>query len=114
MVGKTISAYTDQETSERIEAISKRESRKRAQIAGMAVKFFVNLSDEARTAWFQIEALASPQELEQIQQQIARTLLDAHYTMVHQQVLHEIKVDNLGSLETEDDILAAAVSLSEL
>jgi predicted transcriptional regulator len=112
MNGKTISAYTDTETAQRIEGIAKREHRKKAQIAGSALKFFVNLPEEARTAWRQIEAMGTPEEIEQISQDIARTLLNAQYEMAHKQVIQEISTEHLGSLETEDDLLHVAVSLT--
>lgn len=112
MTGKTISAYTDAETAQRIEGIAKREHRKKAQIAGAALKFFVNLPEEARTAWRQIEALGSPEEIERISQDIARTLLHAQYEMAHKQVVQEMTTEHLGCLETEDDLLTTAVSLT--
>ncbi|NJN37938.1 MAG: hypothetical protein HC790_03125 [Acaryochloridaceae cyanobacterium CSU_3_4] len=112
MTGKTISAYTDADTANRIEWIATRENRKKAQIAGSAVKLFVNLPTEARTAWRQIEALGSPEEIEQISQDIARALLNAQYAMAHKQVMQEMTTEHLGSLETEDDLLNAAVSLT--
>jgi hypothetical protein len=112
MTGKTISAYTDAETAQRIEGIAKREHRKKAQIAGSALKFFVNLPEEARMAWRQIEALGTPDEIEQIAQDIARTLLNAQYEMANKQVIQEMSTEHLGSLETEDDLLSAAVSLT--
>jgi predicted transcriptional regulator len=112
MMGKTISAYTDADTANRIEWIATREHRKKAQIAGSAVKLFVNLPEEARTAWRQIEALGTPAEIEQISQDIARALLHAQYAMAHKQVIQEMTTEHLGSLETEDDLLNAAVSLT--
>ena len=112
MTGKTISAYTDAETAYRIESIAQREHRKKAQIAGTAVKFFVGLPEEARTAWRHIEALGTPDEIEQISQDIARTLLHAQYAMAHKQVVQELNTETLGTLKTEDEILDAAVSLT--
>jgi hypothetical protein len=112
MTGKTISAYTDTDTASLIEWIATRENRKKAQIAGSAVKLFVNLPEEARTAWRQIEALGTPAEIEQISQDIARALLHAQYAMAHKQVIQEMTTEHLGSLETEDDLLDAAVSLT--
>lgn len=112
MAGKTISAYTDTETANRIETIAQREHRKKAQIAGTAVKFFVGLPEEARTAWRQIEALGTPAEIEQISQDIARTLLHAQYAMAHKQIVQELKTEPLGNMETEDQLLDAAISLT--
>jgi hypothetical protein len=112
MAGKTISAYTDAETAHQIESIALREHRKKAQIAGAALKFFVGLPEEARTAWRQIEALGTPEEIERISQDIARTLLHAQYAMAHKQVVQELNTEALGSLETEDEFLDAALSLT--
>jgi predicted transcriptional regulator len=112
MAGKTISAYTDNATAERIELIAQREQRRKAQIAGTAVKFFVGLSDEARAAWLQIEALGSAVEIEKLKQDIARTILDAQYQMVHRQIMDEIQTAHLGTLNTEDEILETAVNLT--
>ncbi len=112
MAGKTISAYTDAQTANRIELIAQREHRKKAQIAGTAVKFFVGLPEEARAAWRQIEALGTPEEIEQISQDIARTLLHVQYAMAHKQVVQELKTEHLGILETEDEFLDTAVTLT--
>ncbi len=112
MAGKTISAYTDAETAHRIASIALQEHRKKAQIAGTAVKFFVGLPEEARTAWRQIEALSTPDEIERISQAIAQTLLHAQYAIAHKQVIQELNIEALGSLETEDELLDAAVSLT--
>lgn len=76
------------------------------------MKLFVNLPEEARTAWRQIEALGTPAEIEQISQDIARVLLHAQYAMAHKQVIQEMTAEHLGALETEDDLLNAAVSLT--
>jgi hypothetical protein len=96
MIGKTISAYIDVETAQRIEAIAVLEQRKKAQVAGMALKFFAALPDEARAAWIQLSS-GSPSQ----------------YDLVHQQVLAEMQVEGLGNLATEDDILDVAVSLTQ-
>lgn len=112
MAGKTISAYTDIATAERIELIAQREHRRKAQIAGAAVKFFVGLSDEARAAWLQIEALGSSVEVEKLRQDIARTIVDAQYQMAHRQVIEEIQTAHLGTLKTEDEILETVMNLT--
>jgi hypothetical protein len=72
------------------------------------VKFFVGLPEEAWTAWRHIEALGTPDEIEQISQEIARTLLHGQYAMAHKQVVQE----HLGKLETEDELLDAAIALT--
>ncbi|MBW4554062.1 MAG: ribbon-helix-helix domain-containing protein [Aphanocapsa sp. GSE-SYN-MK-11-07L] len=112
MVGKTISAYTDAETADRIERIAKCEHRKKSQIAGSALKFFISLPTEARTAWRQIEALGTPDEIERISEDIARALLHAQYEMAHKQIIQEMTIEHLGGLDSEDDLLGTAVALT--
>lgn len=113
MAGKTISAYTDMDTANRIESIAKREDRRKAQIAGTALKFFSILPDEARTAWRQIETFGSAADLESTIAEITRILIDAQYEIATQQLTQEIQPEPLGSLATEDDILHTAVSLTQ-
>ena len=113
MAGKTISAYTDTDTADRIESIAKREDRRKAQIAGIALKLFSILPDEARTAWRKIETFGSPADIEHAISDITRILLNAQHEIATQQVAHEINTESLEVLETEDDILAAAVALTE-
>ncbi|MGB7414832.1 MAG: hypothetical protein WA902_11550 [Thermosynechococcaceae cyanobacterium] len=113
MAGKTISAYTDIDTADRIESIAKRDDLRKAQIAGMALKLFSVLPDEARTAWRKIETFGSPADLEQAIADITRILLNAQSAIATQQVAQEINTESLKALETEDDILASALALTE-
>ena len=112
MTGKTISAYTDLDTAQRLEWIAKREQRRKAQIAGAALKLFVNLPEPARTAWHQLEALGSSEDLDRVSQELTRVLLHAQYEMAQRQLVSEMKPDPTLELETEDDLLNAAVSLT--
>ncbi|MEB3336103.1 MAG: hypothetical protein VKJ46_01480 [Leptolyngbyaceae bacterium] len=111
MPGKTISAYTDAETVKRIEAIAVQEQRKKAQVAGMALQFFAALPDEARAAWLQMTA-GNPAEREAIAQEITRVLLQAQSDLAHRRILAEMQTQALGALDTEDEILEVAVSLT--
>ncbi len=112
MAGKTISAYTDLDTAQRFEWIARREQRRKAQIAGAALKLFVNLPEPARAAWHQLEALGSSEDLDRLGQEIARVLLHAQYEMAQHQLLSQMKPTSGYNLETEDDCLDAAVSLT--
>ncbi|PZD70194.1 hypothetical protein C1752_17100 [Acaryochloris thomasi RCC1774] len=113
MAGKTISAYTDTDTADRIESIAKREDRRKAQIAGMALKLFSVLPDEARTAWRKIETFGSPADMEHAIADITRILLNTQHEIATQQVVQEINTESLHALDTEDDLLATAVALTE-
>lgn len=112
MAGKTISAYTDSQTADSVAYLAKIEQRTPAQIAGMALKFFVSLPAPARTAWYQINALGEQGDREKVTREIARTLLNAQHEIARKQVVSQIEVDPQHSLESEDDILSTAVRLT--
>ncbi|MBD2296696.1 DUF4926 domain-containing protein [Anabaena sphaerica FACHB-251] len=42
----------------------------------------------------------------------ARTLVDAQYEITHRQIMEQMKVDNLDEMESDDNILAAALKLT--
>jgi hypothetical protein len=42
---------------------------------------------------------------------IARTIVDVRYQTAHAQLMAEMNIDHLEALNTEDDILAAAVNI---
>ncbi|MHC5854300.1 hypothetical protein [Nostoc sp.] len=112
MAGKTISAYTDTETASRVSYIAKLEHRPTSQIAGMALKFFACLPAEARAALWQLEGMGSTADFEEISREITRILLHAQYKVAHRQIMDHMKFEHLDQLETEDDILEAAVALT--
>lgn len=112
MAGKTISAYTDSETASRVGTIAKVEQRTQAQIGGMALKLFVSLPKEAREALWQIETMGNGQDWESLMNEVTRTVLNVQYRLASQQVIEEMKVDQLGDLDSEDEILQAAVNLT--
>uniref|UniRef100_B8HZ89 Uncharacterized protein n=1 Tax=Cyanothece sp. (strain PCC 7425 / ATCC 29141) TaxID=395961 RepID=B8HZ89_CYAP4 len=113
MSGKTISAYTDTATAERVAALAKLEGRSTAQIGGLALKFFTRLPVEARTALHQIELLGEPGDLEAVLRDITRTLLHRQYEIAQRQVVEQMQIEHLEPLETEDDFLAAAIRLTQ-
>jgi hypothetical protein len=112
MAGKTISAYTDAETASRVSHIAKLEHRRPSQIAAMALKFFACLPPEARTVLWQLEGMGTTADFEEISREITRILLHTQYKVAHRQIMDHMKFENLDQLETEDDILEAAVALT--
>jgi hypothetical protein len=112
MAGKTISAYTDSDTADSVAYLAKIEQRTPAQIAGIALKFFVKLPAPARTAWYQINALGDQSDLEKVTSEIARALLNTQYEISQRQVRESIEIDPQHNLESEDDILSTAIQLT--
>lgn len=112
MGGEIISAYTDAETASRVSNIANLEHRQRSQIAAMALKFFTCLSPEARAVLWQLEGMVSSADLEEISREIMPILLDIQYKVAHRQIMDHMEFENLDQLETEDDILEAAVTIT--
>lgn len=78
----------------------------------LALKFLAYLPTEAYTALQHIEEIASPEDWQKLSYQIARTLVDAQYEITHRQIIEKMKVDNLHEMESDDDILAAALKIT--
>ena len=83
-----------------------------AQNITLALKFLSHLPVEAYTALKHIDATASSEDWQKLTHQIARTLVNIQYEIAHRQIIEHIKVDNLHQLESDDDILAAALELT--
>jgi predicted transcriptional regulator len=107
---ETISAYTDAETARRVRELADQEQRKQAQIAGAALKLYVQLSPEAREAWRAIEQQGAP-ALALMQQEVTRALLHVQYTWAQQQAAEAMGQPTVP-LASEDELLAEAVRLT--
>ena len=113
MTEKTISAHTDPNTADLAAEVAKLEQRKVAQIAGMGLKLFVNLPPEARTVLWRISSEENEAAWLEMVQKISLTLLQYQYSQAHQEVLKEMNVEHLEPLESEDEILRTAITLTE-
>jgi len=112
MTGKTISAYTDEKTAHRFYALAEAESRKPAQVAAMALDFYVSLPKEARDLWRVIALEGTKHDVEEAKIEITRALLNVKSKITHRKMMEEIKVDGLENLETEEDFLLKAIELT--
>jgi hypothetical protein len=112
MAGKTVSAYTDDETAQLIDHLARTEGRTSSQIASAALALYVRLPVEAHTALRQIYALGSPEDLAEVTRRMARLVLNTQFEIAQRAVVEAMQVDNPERLETEGDILAEAVRLT--
>jgi predicted transcriptional regulator len=112
MSGVTVSAHTSQEIVSRLDAIAKAERRNRSQVVSMALDLFVELPPSAREAWLKLSNTNSQQQMKVVMDKIARTIIDAQYQTAHAQLIAEMQIEHLEPLETEDDILTAAVNMT--
>lgn len=109
MSGRTISAYTDDATAQRIAALAKMEDRSTGQIAAAALRLYVNLPSEARQAIRQLETMESPAVMESVKYAMTRILIDAVYAGAHRRLIAQMPE---GEYDTEEDILNEANRLA--
>lgn len=112
MSEETRLTYTDKETDGVMIDLSKIAEQTQAQNINLALKFLPKLPAEAYAALQHIEAIASSEDWQKITYQIARTLVNAQYEITHRQIMEKMKLDNLDEMESDDDILAAALKLT--
>jgi len=112
MSEETRLTYSDKETDGVMIDLSKIAEQTPTQNINLALKFLPKLPAEAYSALQHIEIIASPEDWQKITYQIARTLVDAQYEITHRQIMEKMKVDNLDEMESDDDILAAALKLT--
>ncbi|HEX6748229.1 MAG TPA: hypothetical protein VF092_13115 [Longimicrobium sp.] len=112
MPGKTISAYTDEETAKLVEHIALVEQRKPSQIAAAALAFYVRLPIEAHAALRRLEALAAPEHLTLMRREVTRAISDASFDAAMDSMAPAINERYGDRLQTEEEILAEAVRLT--
>ena len=109
MSGRTISAYTDDATAQRISSLAKMEDRSTGQIAAAALRLYVTLPPEARQAIRQLEATESSDVMEGVKLAMTRLLIDAVYDSTHRSLLKQMpKVE----YSNEDEIIKEANRLT--
>jgi predicted transcriptional regulator len=113
MSGVTVSAHTSKEIVARLDAIAKAERRNLSQVVGTALDLFVKLPPSAREAWLKSSDTGSEQQMKALMDNIARMIVDARYQIAHDRLIAQMSIEHLEPLATEDDILAAAVNLTE-
>jgi predicted transcriptional regulator len=113
MSGVTVSAHTSQEIVDRIDSIAKAERRNRSQVVGMALDIFVELPPSAREVWLKVSTTGSQAQMNTLMDTIARTIIEAQYQAAHTQVIEQMQIEHLEPLETEDDLLTAAVKITK-
>jgi hypothetical protein len=82
------------------------------QVVLMALNLFFELPPPARQAWIELNTTGSTEQMTMIVDQVARVILNAQYQTAHDRVIAEMQIDHLEPLVTEDDILSAAVNIS--
>jgi hypothetical protein len=108
MNGRTVSAYTDEATADRIARIARLEDRRVGQVAGAALRLYAMLPAEARDALRQMEALPGDDALREAVREMTLVLARRSFA----QARKAIAVRGLSRLDNENRIPAAAVKLT--
>lgn len=97
---------------DRLNEIAKNENLEPNVIIDLAVKFYLALPDETRNVLNSFNNYSEEILEQEIIKQVTHSLLNIEYQEIEKQVVTEIKVDKNIPLDTEDDILSYAVSLT--
>ena len=113
MPGKTISAYTDEETARRVAELARIEHRKASQIAAAALSFYVRLPPQAHEALRHLAAMGSAEEMNLMLREVTRALNRSAYDASLRALAPRVQETYGDTLPTEEEILAEAVRLTK-
>jgi hypothetical protein len=111
MAGKTISAYVSDEIADNVALEAKREERSPAQIAALALRFFISLPRDARASLVALDNLGSPDERRQALNEVARALNIAEFDMTCRRMADHANTLVPGNT-SESDLDRIAVELT--
>ncbi|MEA2729893.1 MAG: hypothetical protein QOF70_4368 [Acetobacteraceae bacterium] len=111
MAGKTLSAYVSEEVAENVALEARREDRSPAQIAGLALRFFVSLPRDARASLASLYNLGTQDECRQAVNEVARALNVAEFEMTCRRMAN-VAGKLVADDASEDEIDQAAVDLT--
>ena len=109
MAGRTISAYIDDATAEKVETISVREGVNKARFTGNALRFYTSLSSDARRALLAIDASATAEERRWVTNEVIRVLLRAEFAILQREMAAEMG-DRLPRASSEEEVDEAAAT----
>ncbi|HEY4173484.1 MAG TPA: hypothetical protein VGM42_10685 [Rhodopila sp.] len=112
MAGKTLSAYVSEEVAESVVLEARREDRSPAQIAGLALRFFISLPRDARTSLASLYNLGTPDECRQAVNEVARALNVAEFEMTRRRMAGVV-AKLVAEDASEGELDEAAVELTK-
>jgi hypothetical protein len=115
MAGRTLSAYVSEEVAENVALEARREDRSPAQIAGLALRFFVSLPRDARASLASLYNLGTQDDCRQAVNEVARALNVAEFEMTCRRMAGAaIKLVPADASEEELDKAAVELTRSAL
>lgn len=112
MPGKTISAYTDEETAQLVAELARVEHRKPSQIAAEAIALYVRLSTQVHASLRHVRGSSEPGRLDLVLREVSRAIVNASYDLVMDEMAPHMRDLYGGGLQTEEEIDAEAMRLA--
>ena len=112
MPGKTISAYTDEETAKLVADLARSESRKPSQIAAEAIALYVRLPTQVHASLRHVQGSGEPGHLNLMLREVSRAIVNASYDLVMDEMAPHMRELYGDGLQTEAEIDAEAVRLT--
>lgn len=111
MAGKTISAYTDEETAALVAELARVEQRTPSQIASAALKLYARLPPRAHDSLRRLEANGAPEDFNLMLREITRAISNASFDAASRKIGSAFADAYGDDLHTDEEIEAEAVRL---
>ncbi|GJG85713.1 hypothetical protein tb265_08940 [Gemmatimonadetes bacterium T265] len=112
MAGKTLSAHVSEAVVRRVEQIARYEARPVSQVVAAALEFYARLPGETYQSLRTLAALGGDQALDDVARAVARAIVGAEWELATHRLASAIPEAVVAGLDTEEDILGAAVRLT--
>jgi predicted transcriptional regulator len=112
MPGKTISAYTDEETAKLIAELARTENRKPSQIAAEAIALYVRLPAQVHASLRRVQGSGEPGHLNLMLREVSRAIVNASFDLTVDAMIPTLREIYGDTLQTEEEINAEAVRLT--
>lgn len=112
MPGKTISAYTDEETARLVAELARTENRKPSQIAAEAIALYVRLPSQVHASLRYVQSNGEPGHLNLMLREVSRAIVNASYDLTMDEMAPHMREMYGDALQTEEEIDAEAVRLT--
>lgn len=98
---------------QRVDQWARQEHQNPHQVASVAIEFFLDLPDSVKLALLRgLDGVPAEQIYPWAMQELLRVMTHRTFEVATQQLAETMDVSQLGSLETEDDILNAALKVT--
>src|SRR4051794_1159725 len=104
MPGKTISAYTNEETAKLVAELARMENRRPSQIASEAIALYVRLPSQIHASLRHVQGSGSAEAVNLMLREVSRAITNASYDLVLDEMAPRLEEIYGDGLRTEEEV----------